>query len=58
MWRAHTLKGEWADHFECHLGGDFRLIYQIQKRGVREMVIFVRAASYAQLYDEKTEYGA
>jgi mRNA interferase YafQ len=48
MWRAHTLKGEWADHFECHLGGDFRLIYQIQKRGVREMVIVVGDAGQHQ----------
>jgi mRNA interferase YafQ len=28
-WLDHPLKGEWSDHRECHIGGDFLLIYQI-----------------------------
>lgn len=27
-WLDHPLKGDWADHRECHIGGDFLLIYQ------------------------------
>jgi len=26
-WLDHAPKGEWADHRECHIGGDFLLIY-------------------------------
>jgi mRNA interferase YafQ len=25
----HSLKGEWADHRECDIGGDFLLIYEV-----------------------------
>ena len=25
-WLDHPLKGEWKDHRECHIGGDFLLI--------------------------------
>jgi len=51
-WRDHPLKGDWADHHECHIGGDFLLIYQIEKSGANEMLIFVRAGSHADLFDE------
>lgn len=51
-WRDHPLKGDWADHRECHIGGDFLLIYQVQPRGSDETVIFVRAGSHADLFDE------
>ncbi|WP_328984097.1 type II toxin-antitoxin system mRNA interferase toxin, RelE/StbE family [Thiorhodovibrio winogradskyi] len=26
-WLDHPLKVDWADHRECHIGGDFLLIY-------------------------------
>jgi len=29
-WLDHPLKGAWADHRECHIGGDFLLIYQVE----------------------------
>ena len=32
-WLDHPLKGKWADHRECHTGGDFLLIYQIEAIG-------------------------
>ncbi len=28
-WLDHPLKGDWVDHRECHIGGDFLLIYQL-----------------------------
>jgi mRNA interferase YafQ len=48
QWLDHPLKGQWVDHRECHIGGDFLLIYQIQG----DRVNFVRAGSHAELFDE------
>ena len=43
----HPLKGEWADHRECHIGGDFLLIYRLDGQGI----VFVRAGSHADLFE-------
>ena len=48
QWQDHALKGDWADHRECHIGGDFLLIYQLEG----ERLNFVRAGSPAELFDE------
>lgn len=50
-WLDHALKGEWADHRECHIGGDFLLIYQLQSSGTNEIVNFVRAGTHAELFE-------
>ena len=50
-WLDHALKGEWADHRECHIGGDFLLIYQLQGVDTDETVIFVRAGTHAELFE-------
>ena len=47
-WRDHALKGEWADYRECHIGGDFLLIYQVEGQAIN----FVRSGSHADLFDE------
>jgi mRNA interferase YafQ len=47
-WLDHALKGEWADHRECHVGGDFLLIY----RADVDAVVFVRAGTHAELFEE------
>lgn len=47
-WLDHPLKGNWVDYRECHIGGDFLLIYQVE--GV--FINFVRAGSHADLFDE------
>ena len=46
-WRNHPLKGDWADYQECHIGGDFLLIYQLEN----EHLNFVRAGSHADLFE-------
>jgi len=51
-WLDHPLKGDWANHRECHIGGDFLLIYRLDGTGAREMVVFVRTGSHADLFDE------
>jgi mRNA interferase YafQ len=45
-WLDHALKGEWADHRECHIGGDFLLIYQLEGTAIN----FVRAGTHAELF--------
>ena len=49
-WLDHPLVGEWSDHRECHIGGDFLLIYRLSGTGDGEQVIFVRAGTYADLF--------
>ncbi|HEX5338310.1 MAG TPA: type II toxin-antitoxin system YafQ family toxin [Gallionella sp.] len=50
-WLDHPLKGEWADHRECHIGGDFLLIYQLHGSGSKEIICFVRAGTHAELFE-------
>jgi mRNA interferase YafQ len=47
-WFNHALKGEWSDCRECHLGGDFLLIYRLEG----DAIIFVRAGTHADLFRE------
>lgn len=45
-WLDHALKGEWSDHRECHIGGDFLLIYQLDGNAIN----FVRAGTHSELF--------
>jgi len=45
-WLDHPLKGAWADHRECHIGGYFLLIYQIQANAIN----FVRSGTHSELF--------
>lgn len=47
-WLDHPLKGDWADHRECHIGGDFLLIYQIES----DQINFVRVGTHSDLFEE------
>ena len=46
-WLDHPLKGEWADYRECHIGGDFLLIYQVTGNAIN----FVRAGTHSELFE-------
>lgn len=46
-WLDRPLKGEWGDYRECHVGGDFLLIDQLDGN----TVIFVRTGSHTP-YEE------
>jgi mRNA interferase YafQ len=48
-WRDHELSHGWADHRECHVAGDFLLIYQLDERS--SSVIFIRAGTHAELFE-------
>jgi mRNA interferase YafQ len=45
-WLDHPLKGAWADHRECHIRGDFLLIYQIEANAIN----FVRSGTHSDLF--------
>lgn len=50
-WKDHALIGEWTDHRECHIGGDFLLIYRLESRGTQESIVFVRTGTHADLFN-------
>ena len=45
-WLDHAFRGEWADHRECHIGGDFLLIYHLADNAIN----FVRSATHSELF--------
>jgi mRNA interferase YafQ len=50
-WRDHALTGDWAGYRECHIGGDFLLIYKLENEAADERVVFVRAGTHAELFE-------
>ena len=46
-YKDHALHGDWADHRECHIGGDFLLIYRLPNS---HSIVFVRAGTHADLF--------
>jgi mRNA interferase YafQ len=46
-WKDHALTGQWGQHRECHVGGDFLLIYRLDG----ESIYFVRAGTHAELFE-------
>ncbi|WP_423596250.1 type II toxin-antitoxin system YafQ family toxin [Roseateles sp. MS654] len=45
-YKDHALSGDMQDHRECHVGGDFLLVYHL--RG--DAIVFVRAGTHAELF--------
>ena len=45
-WLDHPLKGAWADHRECHIGGDFLLMHHIDANAIN----FVRSGTHSELF--------
>jgi len=50
-WQDHPLIGEWAEHRECHIGGDFLLIYKIDHSAKDERIVFVRSGTHTELFE-------
>lgn len=44
----HELTGEWSGFRECHIGGDFLLIYELKADGT---IIFTSTGSHAGLFE-------
>ncbi len=45
----HSLTGDWRDHRECHIGGDFLLIYLLDED--KDLVVFVRTGTHSELFE-------
>jgi mRNA interferase YafQ len=43
----HALSGDWEDFRECHIGGDFLLIYQLPDK---HSIKFARAGTHSELF--------
>ncbi len=50
-WRDHPLSGNWEGYRECHVGGDFLLIYQLENNEKSGMIVFVRTGTHAELFE-------
>lgn len=50
-WLDHSLIGDWAGHRECHIGGDFLLVYKLDDSGKPGLIVFVRAGTHADLFE-------
>jgi len=46
--RNHPLQGEWKDSLECHIQGDWVLVYEIDKSARK--VTFQRTGSHSDLF--------
>lgn len=42
----HPLSGAYKDHRDCHIGGDWLLIYTLEK----DSVVFVRTGTHSELF--------
>ncbi len=52
-WKDHALKGPWSNYRECHIGGDFLLIYRLDASlGAGGALVFTRAGTHADLFQE------
>jgi mRNA interferase YafQ len=47
----HNLHGSWDGHRECHVGGDWLLIYQLADMGTKmEKIVFCRTGTHSELF--------
>jgi mRNA interferase YafQ len=50
-WLDHPLTGDdWGGARECHVGGDFLLIYKLDVGGKHDAIVFVRAGTHSELF--------
>ena len=50
-WKDHGLKGDWAGHRECHIGGDFLLIYRVEDIPTPSgSIFFTRTGTHSELF--------
>jgi mRNA interferase YafQ len=46
----HPLKGQWRDFRDCHIRGDWILIYRLIETADGEEVVFTRTGSHAEVF--------
>ena len=50
-WLDHPLGGDWKGYRECHIGGDFLLVYKLDDSTKHGFIVFVRAGTHADLFE-------
>ena len=51
-WLDHPLRGNWEGYRECHVGGDFLLVYRLgDAHSDGGSIIFVRNGTHAELFE-------
>jgi len=46
----HALHGDWQGFRDCHVEGDWILVYQIERVGSEEVVIFCATDNHSNLF--------
>jgi mRNA interferase YafQ len=47
----HALVGDWQHHRECHIGGDWLLIYRLDVQANKDdLLMFVRTGTHSELF--------
>jgi mRNA interferase YafQ len=50
-WRDHALKGDWQGTRECHISGDFLMIYELSdEASAPGKVVFLRIGTHSELF--------
>ncbi len=49
-YQDHPLQGNYVDCRECHIGGDWLLIYRLDGSGDNASVVFVRTGTHSELF--------
>ena len=47
-YRDHALIGNWAGHRECHIRGDWLMIYRLEDNDI--VLVLVRSGSHSDLF--------
>ena len=50
-WLDYPLGGDWKGYRECHIGGDFLLIYELDDNAKNGSIVFVRAGTHVELFE-------
>jgi mRNA interferase YafQ len=45
------MQGAWKGCRECHIGGDFLLIYHLAGAPASDLIVFVHAGTHADLFE-------
>ena len=51
QWKDHELVGNWSGFRECHIGGDFLLIYKLHSSSKQEIIVFTRTGTHSELFE-------
>jgi mRNA interferase YafQ len=51
-YKDHPLQGDWKDYRDCHVRGDWVLIYRIEtEKDGTETIIFARTGTHADVFE-------